>query len=254
MSTRAEILRIPLRSKRCFIQSGVAARAFTFSITRLIKRPQSAGASICTGCLRLPVIGAAWIAGCLNAQPVSADTSRAIPLMLRQSARFGVIFSVNTVSSKSRYSRMFAPTGASCGRMCKPFTPSSGRPSSSVEHNIPFDTTPRILVGLILKLPGNTAPGNEHGTLMPAFTFGAPHTICINSPVPASTWVTFKRSASGCFSTDFTSAITTPVNAGAAVSASSTSRPDMVSKCESCSGVRLASVWVFSQEWENCMV
>ena len=32
----------------------------------------------------------------------------------------------------------------------------------------------------------NTAPGNEHGTLMPAFTFGAPHTICTNSPVPAS--------------------------------------------------------------------
>ena len=248
MSTNAEILRIPLRSKRCFIQSGVAARAFTFSITRLIKRPQSAGASICTGCLRLPVIGAAWIAGCLNAQPVNADTSRAMPLMLRQSARFGVIFSVKTVSSKSRYSRMFVPTGASCGRMCRPFTPSSGSPSSSVEHNIPFDTTPRILVGLILKLPGNTAPGNEHGTLMPAFTFGAPHTICTNSPVPASTWVTFKRSASGCFSTDFTSAITTPVNAGAAVSASSTSKPDMVNRCSSLSAESSVSAWVFSHE------
>ena len=161
-----------------------------------------------------------------------------MPLTLKQSARLGVIFNVNSVSSKSKYSRILVPTGASSGRICRPSTPSSGKPSSLVEHSIPFDGTPRILVGLILKLPGKTAPGNEHGTLMPAFTFGAPHTICTNSPVPASTWVTFKRSASGCFSTDFTSATTTPLKAGAAVSISSTSKPAMVKRCSSLSAER----------------
>ena len=43
-----------------------------------------------------------YFSGCLNAQPVSAATSRAMPLMLKQSARLGVIFSVNSVSSKSK--------------------------------------------------------------------------------------------------------------------------------------------------------
>ena len=239
---------MPHRSSRCLIQSGVAARASTFSTTRLRKRPQSAGASIRTGWVLLLAVGTGWISGCLNVQPVSAAVSRAMPLMLRQSARFGVIFRVNSVSSKSRYSRMFVPTGASCGRTSSPSIPFSGSPSSLAEHSIPFDSTPRILVGLILKSPGSTAPASAHGTLMPAATLGAPHTICSRLPVPASTWVMFRRSASGCFSTDFTSATTTPENAGAAGRVSSTSKPAMVSRWASWSGERAGSDWVFSQE------
>ena len=148
---------------------------------------------------------------------------------------------------------MSAPTGASAGNTIKPST-SSGMPNSLPEHNMPLDTWPRILVGLILKSPGNTAPGKEQGTLMPTLTLGAPQTIWINSPVPASTWVMFKRSASGCFSTCLTSAITTPVNAGAAGSTSSTSKPDMVSKCANSSALLLGDTHFCNQSYENCMM
>ena len=118
---------------------------------------------------------------------VNATTSRAKPFMLKQSARLGVIFKVIILSSSDRNSRIVVPTVASAGKINKPSTPSSGSPNSLDEHNMPFEVWPRILVGLILKLPGNTAPGKAHGTLMPTCTLGAPHTICNNSPVPAST-------------------------------------------------------------------
>ena len=145
------------------------------------------------------------------------------------------------------------PTGASSGRISKPFTPSS-LPNSLAEHSMPLDATPRIFVGLILKFSGSTAPAKAHGTFTPTRTLGAPHTICSSSPVPASTWVTLRRSASGCFSTDLTSATTTPLNAGAAGAVSSTSKPAMVSRWASWSGDRLGLACWVSHEWGNCMV
>src|SRR5687768_17946030 len=44
------------------------------------------------------------------------------------------------------------------------------------------------------------APGSATATVWPASTFGAPQTIVRDSPSPASTVVTRRRSASGCCS------------------------------------------------------
>ena len=56
----------------------------------------------------------------------------------------------------------------------------------------------------------NFAPTNATTTFCPAATLGAPQTILSNSAAPTSTFVTLNLSASGCFSFDFTSPITTP--------------------------------------------
>ena len=47
--------RWPQRSRRCFIQAGVGAAAFTLRITRPLKRPQPAASVMPKGC-------AAWLA------------------------------------------------------------------------------------------------------------------------------------------------------------------------------------------------
>ena len=81
-------------------------------------------------------------------------------------------------------------------------------PSSSIEHIIPQDSTPRSLPFLILIPPGvifpswppaTRPPSRTTGTLSPSFTFGAPVTICTLS-VPIFTWQMISLSASGCFS------------------------------------------------------
>ena len=133
-----------------------------------------------------------------------------------------------TLSSRSRYSRMFIPTGASAGSSNKPSILSS-KSISEAPHSMPCDSIPRSLPFLILKSPGSTAPMVATGAFMPARTFGAPHTICRGSPEPILTVVTRKRSASGCCSTVRTSPTTTPVKGLAAGASSSTSRPNMVS-------------------------
>ena len=132
-----------------------------------------------------------------------------------------------TLSSSSKYSRIFTPTGASAGNSNKPSILSS-KSISEAPHSIPCDSIPRSLPFLILKSPGNTAPMVATGAFIPTRTFGAPHTICKGSPEPIFTVVTRKRSASGCCSTVSTSPTTTPVNAFAAGASSSTSRPNIV--------------------------
>ena len=154
--------------------------------------------------------------------------SRAIPRMLKQSPRFGVILMSITWSSRSRYSRILTPTGASSGNSKRPSILSS-RSISEAPHSIPCDSTPRSLPFLILKSPGKTAPMVATGAFMPARTLGAPHTICNGSPEPIFTVVTRRRSASGCCSTVKTSPTTTPVKGFAAGANSSTSRPSIVS-------------------------
>ncbi len=95
MSTRADSGRWPLRSRRCLIQSGVAALAFRLRITRPEKRPHRSGADTLTGSTSALLASTLRNDGALSATPVSADTSRATPSTDRQSALFGVSLMVN---------------------------------------------------------------------------------------------------------------------------------------------------------------
>ena len=86
--------------------------------------------------------------------------------MLKQSARFGVKLISIALSSKSKYSRRFVPTGASNGSSIIP-SASTSMPNSENEQSIPSEGCPRNLVFLILKSPGNTAPSVAHATFKP---------------------------------------------------------------------------------------
>ncbi len=174
------------------------------------------------------VAATSLISGAVTGNWLITPISRAIPRILKQSPRFGVILISITLSSRSKYSRILRPTGASLGSSNKPSILSS-KSISDAPHSMPCDSIPRSLPFLILKSPGNTAPIVATGAFIPTRTFGAPHTICNGSPEPIFTVVTRKRSASGCCSTVRTSPTTTPVNGFAAGASSSTSKPNMVS-------------------------
>ncbi len=198
------------------------------------------------------VAGTSGTTGRLAPVPVIAATSRATPISDRQSARFGVSFSVNRRSSRSRKVRIDCPTGASSGSTSRPEA-SSAMPSSLAEHSMPEDSMPRTFATLIVRSPDRRAPGSAHGTLRPTATFGAPQTICFGAPSPVSTRQTFRRSASGCLATSSTWATTTSAKAGATVSSSSTSRPAIVSRWASSSLDRRGSTKVRNQDSENFM-
>ena len=169
------------------------------------------------------------ISTALSGCPVSAATSRAMPVRLRQSARFGVSLTVNSVSSNASVARRSEPGVSSDASSSRPPW-SSDRPSSRAEHSMPKDSTPRSLAALIVR-PGSCAPTLASGTFMPAAAFGAPQTICSGSPPsPASTRQTLSLSAPGCLSALRMRATTTPEKSAAAGVASSTSRPAMVSR------------------------
>ena len=234
MSTSAEIERWPLRSRRCFIHAGVAARAFRPRTTRPEKRPHRSAARTLTGKRSSVVAATGSMRGRHSGAPVMAATSRATPARLRQSPRFGVSLIVKRRSSSDRKSRISAPTGASSGSSSRPLW-SSDSPSSRAEHSMPCDSTPRIRASLIRKSPGSTAPMRAQGTRIPAATLGAPHTIWRSAPLPSSTSHTVSLSAFGCRATLRTWATTTPLKGGAIGTASSTSRPDIVSRAASSS-------------------
>ena len=196
--------------------------------------------------------------GVHKAAPVMAETSRAIPINDKQSALLGVNLITKIWSSRSRYSRMSWPTGASAGNSKIPSW-SSPKPSSRPEHNIPWLSTPRSLPTLIMNgLPpasagGSSAPTMAQGILIPARAFGAPQTICNSWPVPASTLQTRKRSASGCCSADRICAITIFVKAGATECCSSTSRPAMVIAWPNAPLSSAGFTYWRSQDSENCI-
>ena len=96
------MLRRPLRSSRCFNHAGVTALILIPRIIRLIKRPQSSGASMVTGWLASSVDGLVTISIGFCGFWVKAPTSRAMPFILRQSALLGVIFKVCRASSRLR--------------------------------------------------------------------------------------------------------------------------------------------------------
>src|ERR1039457_1924961 len=252
MSTTALIPRRPLRSNRSSIQAGVIAAAFTPRTRRPQYNGQPSASDTLTGNCSDKVTGCVWISNGLSALPVSAASSRATPTMPEQSLRFGVSLSMNNLSSSSRYSRRFFPTGASPGNNHNPSL-SVAKPSSLSEHNMPNDSTLRTLACLMTKSPGSTAPMRAHGTFTPTATFAAPHTMVRGRASPTFTWHTFRRSALGCLTTSSTSATTTLLNAGATGSSASTSRPAMVSACARASLDRSGLTQVLNQFSENFM-
>ena len=173
-----------------------------------------------------------------------------MPITLKQSVRFGVSLMVMLWSFKSKYSRISLPIGASNGSSNKPVL-SAAKPSSFSEHSMPNDSTPRTLACLIA-IPGNTAPTNAHGTLMPTRALVAPQTICNCSP-PIFTLQTCKRSASGCFSAEMISAMTTRLKSAATGWQSSTSRPAIVKALLNACVSRLGFTNWRSQFSENCI-
>ena len=228
--------RWPACSSRLRIQSGVTACALTPLTTRPEKRPHRSAASIRTGTLSETAGVTDGQFGVVKGADVKAATSRATPAIDKQSARFGVSLISNTRASRFIASRRFLPSAVAndSGKASRP-SASSEIPSSFAEQSMPWLSTPRIFARLILKPPGSTAPSVAHGATMPACTFGAPQTICSMSGCPISTVQTRSRSASGCGVTAVTRPITTPENSGARGSASSTSRPAMVSASASAS-------------------
>src|ERR1700754_1622349 len=125
---------------------------------------------------------------------------------------------------------------------------------------MPWLSTPRSFDSLMANgappssAGGSCAPTSATGTLMPTATFGAPHTMFSVAPVPASTWQTLSLSASGCLTTSSTRPTTIFDVGGATGRRSSTSRPAIVSACDSCSVVSCGSTKVLSQDSGNCMV
>src|SRR5690606_7074659 len=206
-----------------------------------------------TGTRSCKVTGTGCAAGTDSGAPVRADTSRATPRMDRQSARLGVSFSVNRVSSRSSASRSGWPGLNASGSSSRPPW-SCDRPSSRAEHSRPEDGTPRILATPILIPPGSSAPTRASGTVSPCAALGAPHTICSGSPEPSSTWHTRSLSASGCGAIETMRATTTPANGGATGAVSSTSRPAMVSRWASSSAAISGWTRARSQDSGNCMI
>ena len=204
--------------------------------------------------------------GSVRSAPVSAATSRATPMWLVASGRFGVTSMSRTASPGSaswarRYSEKGWPAGASSRTMIPPW--SSPRPSSSSAQIIPKETSPRIFPFLMLTgaRPEPSRAGSisvvptvATGTVWPAATFGAPQTIWTGSPSPRSTSQTRSRSAFGCGRTSLTWPTTTPSRSGAVDATPSTSRPAIVKRSASASGESPWATYSASQFVERFMV
>jgi len=244
---------MPERSSRRFIHPGVGACGSMPSISRAAKRGQASGASTRTGRAPSNVTGTAAAAGSASGAPVTAATSRAMPAIDRQSARFGVIFSVISVSSSARASRSGVPGASDASSASRPEA-SSSMPSSRPEHSMPCDSTPRIAARRMTSPPGSVAPSRAQGASMPAAALGAPQTTVSAAASPTSTVHTRRRSAFGCGATASMRPTTTPANGGAAGRASSTSRPAIVRRSASSPLSTGGLHIVRSHCSENCMV
>ena len=97
--------------------------------------------------------------------PRSAAISRAMPKCESKSGRFGVISQIQHDIRRIQFGKRRAHPRLG-GKISKPSAPSP-MPSSLELHSIPWLSTPRSLPTLILKSPGNTAPGSASGTLSP---------------------------------------------------------------------------------------
>ena len=111
--------------------------------TRAVNRWQRSGASIKTRASARAGSPDSFsaTAGGRKRAPVSADSSRAMPTMERQSGRFGVISTSSTWSSRPSVATRSAPGRApSSSRI--PASCASPIPSSRSEQSMPCDSTP----------------------------------------------------------------------------------------------------------------
>jgi hypothetical protein len=107
----------------------------------------------------------------------SCASSRASPTWESRSPRFAVTSTSSVASSSPSAVTNGSPGWKSPSISMMPAW-SVPEPNSLAEHNMPCDTSPRILAFLIAKPPGSTAPTGANGYQAPARTFGAPHTTC----------------------------------------------------------------------------
>ena len=136
--------RSPTDSRRRRIQAG-EGRMATSRMTRAVYRGQASGSTIRTDVI--PWMSSRFsvneISGLLSFRPVMAATSRATPIMDRQSERFGVTPMSRTVSRKSKASARSCPGCSPSGRIRMPVL-SGPMPSSSSEHSMPSERSPRM--------------------------------------------------------------------------------------------------------------
>ena len=145
---------------------------------------------------------------------------------------------------------MHTPSSASSGRMRIHSCLSSTIPSSSSLQIIPFETSPLIFVFLMTNSGVRAAPIIATGTLIPGFTFGAPHTICTVSPC-TDTWQRLSLSASGCFLTSRISPINTFSRWAPSLWMSSTSAVCMMSFWAVSSGELSSGKYDLRTLWET---
>ncbi len=145
----------------------------------------------------LPLTFGSWI---FIGRSKTAAVSLARPIILRQSGLFGVISNSATVSSKPSTGLMSSPSSTpssdisllSSFKINIPLLSAPGiscevNDSSSIEHSIPWEFTPRMFVFLISTPSGSVAPSRATGTISPDFTFLAPVTIVTISGFPTFT-------------------------------------------------------------------
>ncbi|OPZ76661.1 MAG: hypothetical protein BWY79_01514 [Actinobacteria bacterium ADurb.Bin444] len=125
-----------------------------------------------------------------------AAISRAKPRMERQSGRLGVTSTSKMCSLMGRRSPSSSPASQASGNSRMPLL-LGANPNSSSDMIMPEDTTPLSLTCLISNPPGITAPGRHTGTVCPAATLGAPHTMVRGCSSPTSTVHTLSLSALG---------------------------------------------------------
>ena len=144
-----------------------------------------------------------------------------------------------------------SPTTASAASSMMPSCSSPSR-SSRIEHNMPRDSTPRM-VPIFNSAPvaGMIVPGLANTAFMPACAFGAPQTTCTGSPAPVSTMHSRNLSAFGCFSAETTYATVKSFSRAPASSTDSTSRPMLVSLSAMVCASASVSSGAFSQESVN---
>jgi len=200
-STMLLIGRKPTDSSRSCSQNGEGLTT-TLSSRRATYRGQCSGASMVTDARRW--FGSSGFTG-LTCGTVSrvlcmAAASRATPIRLRQSARFGVRSISNTGSERERAVFKAVPTGRVAFNTMMP-SASSPKPSSAELQSIASERWPRISPGWSTVPFGRMVPGRATGASRPGSTLGAPQTTG-RIPPPVSTRQTASRSADGWASTD----------------------------------------------------
>ena len=165
--------------------------------------------------------------------------------MLSRSGRFHVISSVRTVSSAGNSSVRGVPAATSRSTRKIPSW-ASDRPSSSAAHSIPSETSPLILLRLILVPSGSVAPRGANAALSPMLKLLAPQTTFTCSE-PLLTLHRRRRSALGCCPISTISPTTRSVNPPPEREMLSTSVPEAVNASASSSAVASKSTNSFSQ-------